>query len=54
MMYLIFSRIFMFGLGVAMFKSEDMVLQVGGVFFIIGLVLDVIYAVRLTEKKESL
>ena len=54
MIWLILSRIFMLGLGLALYRTEDMFLQVGGIFFIVGLVLDLIYQVRLTEKKDSL
>ena len=44
----------MLGLGLALYRTDDMFIQIGGVFFIIGLAIDLIYQLRLTEKKDSL
>ena len=54
MLWLVFSRIFLFGFGWSLFYTDDIFIKTGGLFFLIGLLLDIIYQVWLTEKKDRL
>ena len=54
MMWLIFSRIFLVGFGASLFYTDDIFLKTGGVFFLIGILIDLVYQLRLTEEKDNL